>query len=236
MIFSVQSSALKGYRFPRSVIGYPVWAYHRSALSLRDIEDLLAERGITVSHETIRDWVAKFGTQIAAKIRRDRAKPAEKWHLDEVVITISGTKHWLWRAVDGNGDTLEILVQSRRNARAAKRFLRKLMKRWGAPRVIVTDKLRSYRVATRELCPGVDHRSHKGLNNRSEASHRHTRRREKIFGRFKSARQAQMFLSVHDQTAVLFRPKRHRLSAADYRRKQTEAQGLWVGYVGEIVA
>tara|TARA_R110000737_G_C14471355_1_gene466800 strand:- start:110 stop:820 length:711 start_codon:yes stop_codon:yes gene_type:complete len=236
MIFSVQSSALKGYRFPRSVIGYAVWAYHRFALSLRDVEDLLAERGITVSRETIRDWVAKFGTQIAAKIRRDRAKPADKWHLDEVVITISGTKHWLWRAVDGNGDTLEILVQSRRNARAAKRFLRKLMKRWGAPRVIVTGKLRSYRVATRELCPGVDHRSHKGLNNRSEASHRHTRRREKIFGRFKSARQAQMFLSVHDQTAVLFRPKRHRLSAADYRRKRTEAQGLWVGYVGEIVA
>lgn len=236
MIFSVQSSALKGYRFPRSVIGYAVWAYHRFALSLRDVEDLLAERGITVSHETIRDWVAKFGTQISAKIRGDRAKPADKWHLDEVVIMISGTKHWLWRAVDGNGDTLEILVQSRRNARAAKRFLRKLMKRWGAPRVIVTDKLRSYRVATRELCSGVDHRSHKGLNNRSEASHRHTRRREKIFGRFKSARQAQMFLSVHDQTAVLFRPKRHRLSAADYRRKRTEAQGLWVGYVGEIVA
>ena len=172
MIFSVHSSALKGYRFPRSVIGYAAWAYHRFALSLRDVEDLLAERGISVSHETIRDWVAKFGTQIAAKILRDRAKPADKWHLDEVVITISGTKHWLWRAVDGNGDTLEILVQSRRNARAAKRFLRKLMKRWGAPRVIVTDKLRSFRVATRELCPGIDHRSHKGLNNRSEASHR----------------------------------------------------------------
>jgi putative transposase len=130
---------LKGYRFPRSVIGYAVWAYHRFALSLRDVEDLLAERGTRVSHETIRVWVAKFGTQFVAKIRRDRAKPADKWHLDEVVITIRGKKHWLWRAVDGNGDTFEILVQSRRNANAAKRFLWKLMKQWGTPRVIVTN-------------------------------------------------------------------------------------------------
>lgn len=152
------------------------------------------------------------------------------------MIPIRGKKHWLWRAVDGNGDTLEILVQSRRNAKAAKRFLRKLMKRWGIPRVIITDKLRSYGVGRRELCPGVDHRSNKGLNNRSEASHRHTRRREKIFGRFKSARQAQMFLSAHDQAAALFRSKRHRLNAADYRRTRTNAHGLWVGYVGEIVA
>ncbi|MDZ4309482.1 MAG: IS6 family transposase [Cypionkella sp.] len=236
MILSVPSSALKGYRFPRSVIGYAVWAYHRFALSLRDVEDLLAERGITVSHETIRDWVAKFGAQIAAKIRRDRPQPADKWHLDDVVIPIRGQKHWLWRAVDGNGDTLEILVQSRRNAKAAKRFLRKLLKRWGMPRVIVTDKLRSYGVAMRELCLGVDHRSHKGLNNVSEASHRHTHRREKIFGRFKSARHAQKFLSVHDQIAVLFRPKRHRINAADYHCTRTDAHGLCVRYVGEIVA
>jgi putative transposase len=110
------------------------------------------------------------------------------------------------------------------------------MKRWGTPRVIVTDKLQSYGVATRELCPSVDHRSHKGLNNRSEASHRHTRRREKIFGRFKSAKQAQMFLSVHDQTAVLFRPKHHRLTATVYRQTKTEAHGLWTGYVSDIAA
>ncbi|PIL20775.1 hypothetical protein P775_07655 [Puniceibacterium antarcticum] len=216
-----------------SALGY--WLC-RFALSLQDVEDLLAERGITVSHETVRVWVAKFGTQIAAKIRRDRPQPADKWHLDEVAIPIRGKKHWLWRAVDGNGDTLEILVQSRRNAKAAKWFLRKIMKRWGIPRVIITDKLRSYGVDTRELCPGVDHRLNKGLNNRSEASHRHTRRREKIFDRFKSARQAQMFLSVHDQTAALFRAKSHRINAADYRSIRTNAQGLWVGYVGEIVA
>ena len=134
-------SRLKGHRFPRTVIGYAVWAYHRFALSLRDVEDHLAERGVFVSYETIRVWVAKFGTQIAAKIRRDRPGPADKWHLDEVVLKINGVKQWLWRAIDANGDVLDILVQSRRNTAAAKRFMRKLFKRWGLPRVMVTDKL-----------------------------------------------------------------------------------------------
>ena len=157
-------------------------------------------------------------------------------HLDEVVISIRGQKHWLWRAVDAKGDMLEILVQSRRNDHVAKRFLKKLMKRWGVPRVIVTDKLRSYGVAVRDLCPRVDRRSHKGLNNRSEASHRHTRRREKIMGRFKSLRQAQQFLSVHDQTATIFRPKRHHLSAASYRQSRADAFSLWNNYAAEMGA
>ena len=143
---------------------------------LRDVEDLLAERGVIVSYESIRVWCQWLGTQIAAKIRLDRPVPADKWHLDAVVISIRGRKHWLWRAVGANGDVLEILMQSRRNAHAAKRFLMKLMKRWGVPRALVTDKLRSYGVAR----PSVDHRSHKGLNNRSEASNRHTRRRKTI--------------------------------------------------------
>ena len=137
-------SRLKGFRFPRSVIGYAVWAYHRFALSLRDVEDLLASRGITVSSETVRDWVARFGTQFAAKVRRDRPRPADKWHRDEVVVPIKDRKHWLWRAVDANGDVLDILVQTRRNKAAALRFFRKLFKVWGQPRVIITDKLRSY--------------------------------------------------------------------------------------------
>lgn len=196
----------------------------------------MAERGIKVSHETIRVWCRRFGPQIAASIRRGRPKPADKWHMDEMVITIGGRKHWLWRAVAANGDTLDVLVQSRRDARAAKRFLRKLMKRWGCPRVLVTDKLRSYDVAVRHLCPGVDHRRHKGLNNRCEASHRHTRRREKVMGRFKSVRQAQLFLSVHDQTAALFRPKRHRLSAISYRHARADAFSLWTDMTDELVA
>lgn len=229
-------SRLKGYRFPRSVIGYAVWAYHRFNLSLRDAEDLLAERGIVVSYETIRTWMAKFGPQIAAKVRRDRPAPADKWHLDEVVIPIRGKKHWLWRAVDSNGDVLDILVQSRRNKAAALRFFRKLFKRWGEPRVLVTDKLRSYGAALNELAPGIEHRQHKGLNNRSEASHRHTRRREKIMGRFKSPGQAQRFLSVHDQAATLFRPKRHRLSARSYRHARSDAFQLWTGYTAGLAA
>lgn len=136
-------SRLKGFRFPRSFIGYAVWAYHRFALSLRDVEDLLTSRGIVVSYETVRDWVARFGVQFAAKARRDRPLPADKWHLDEVVVLIKGRKHWLWRAVDANGDVLDILVQSHRNKAAARRFFRKLFKTWGQPRVIITDKLRS---------------------------------------------------------------------------------------------
>lgn len=229
-------SRLKGLRFPRSVIGYAVWVYHRFTLSLRDVEDLLAARGITVTYETIRDWVARFGVQFAAKVRRDRPRPADKWHLDEVVVPIKGRKHWLWRAVDANGDVLDILVQSRRNKDSAKRFFRKLFRRWGEPRVLITDKLRSYAAAKTEIAPGIEHRQHKGINNRAEASHRHTRRREKIMGRFKSPCQAQRFLSVHDQTAALFRPKRHRLSAKSYRHARTHAFEIWNDYTAHLAA
>ena len=151
MISQTSQPRLKGYRFPRSIVSYAVWAYHRFALSLRDVEDLLAERGVTVSYETIRAWVGKFGAQIAKRVRAARRQPTNKWHLDEVVITIRGKKHWLWRAVDSNGEILDILVQTRRNARAAKRFISRLIARWGMPRVIITDKLRSYSAAYASL-------------------------------------------------------------------------------------
>jgi len=178
------SGAFKGYRFPPDIIAYPVWSYFRFPLSLRDVEDLLAARGIVVSYETIRKWVGKFGTKYAASIRRDRPAPSDKWHLDEVVIPIRGRKFWLWRAIESNGDVLDILVQSRRNTRAAKRFFRKLFKQYGQPRVVITDKLSSYSAALKSLAPSIDHRRHKGLNNRSEGSHLPTRRREKIMARF----------------------------------------------------
>ena len=139
-------------------------------MSLRDLEDLLAARGIVVSYESIRSWVAKFGLKYTQVIRRDRPATADKWHLDEVVIPINGKKYWLWRAVDSRGDVLDILVQPRRNKRAASRFFRRF-KAFGAPRVIVTDKLRSYGAALKELPAGTEHRSHKGLNNRCEGSH-----------------------------------------------------------------
>ncbi|MGY9030398.1 MAG: IS6 family transposase, partial [Rhodobacterales bacterium] len=162
------SGAFKGHRFPPEFIAYAVWSYFRFPLSLRDVEDLFAARGIIVSYETIRKWVGKFGTKYAASIRRDRPAPSDKWHLDEVVIPIRGRKFWLWRAIDSNGDVLDILVQSRRNTRAAKRFFRKLFKEYGRPRVVITDKLGSYSGALKSLAPGIDHRRHKGLNNRSE--------------------------------------------------------------------
>lgn len=236
MISQMSQLRLKGHRFPRSIISYAVWAYHRFALSLRDVEDLLAERGIVVSYETVRAWVGKFGSQIAKRVRATRARPSDKWHLDEVVIMIRGKKHWLWRAVDSNGDTLDILVQTRRNARAAKRFISRLIARWGMPRVIVTDKLRSYGAALRKLALDVDHRAHKGLNNRIEGSHRPTRKREKIQGRFKSARQAQRFLAVHDETANLFRPRRHHMTASTYRLTRAAAFHQWNDCANKLTA
>ncbi len=169
-------------------------------------------------------------------IRRDRPPVGDKWHLDEVVILIRGKKHWLWRAVDQNGNALEIFVQSRRNTKAAKRFMRKLMKQYGMPRVIITDKLRSYGAAKRDLAPGLEHRSHKGLNNAAEVSHKATRRRERVMGRFKSPRHVQQILSAHDQINVLFRPRRHQLSAISYRHARSDDFSVWHDITCEIAA
>ncbi|EJC75048.1 transposase [Rhizobium leguminosarum bv. trifolii WSM2012] len=162
----------------------------RFPLSLRMVEDMLAARGVIVSHQTVRLWAEKFGRHFANDIRkRSTGKLGDKWHLDEVVIPIAGKKHWLWRAVDQDGFVLDVLVQNRRNTKAAKRLMRKLLKGQGrSPRVMITDKLRSYGAAKRDIMPGVEHRSHKGLNNRAENSHQPIRRRERIMKRFKSAR------------------------------------------------
>ena len=227
---------LKGFRFPREIISYAVWAYHRFALSTADVEDLLAERGVVVSRESIRQWVNRFGAHFASCIRRDRPAPADKWHPGEVVVPINGVKYWLWRAVDANGDVLDILVQPRRNAKAARRFLKRLIARFGEPRVMITDKLRSYFKPIRDLAPGADHRAHKGLNNRIEGSHRPTRRREKIQGSFKSPRQMQRFLASHDQINTIFRPRRYRLSTISYRHARADAFDLWDGYAAEMRA
>lgn len=227
---------LKGYRFPREIVAYAVWVYHRFALSTADVEDLLADRGVMVSRETIRKWVNRFGRHFADCIRRDRPAAVDKWHLDEVVIPINGRKFWLWRAVDANGDVLDILVQPQRNAKAAKRFLAKLIDRFGVPRVVITDKLRSYFKPIRDLAPGADHRAHKGLNNRIEGSHRPTRKREKLMGRFKSPRQAQRFLATHDQINIVFRPRRYQLPAISYRHARADAFDLWRGYAAEMTA
>ncbi|MEM6656635.1 MAG: IS6 family transposase [Pseudomonadota bacterium] len=227
---------LKGFRFPREVIAYAVWAYHRFALSTADVEDLLAERGVVISRETARLWVNRFGRHFANCIKRDRPRPNDKWHLDEVVIKIAGERFWLWRAVDANGDTLDILVQKHRNAKAAWRFLQRLVSAFGDPRVVISDKLRSYIKPIKRLAPSADHRAHKGLNNRAEGSHRPTRKREKIMGRFKSPTQAQRFLTAHDQINTIFRPRRYQMTTNQYRHARTDAFDLWRDYALEMAA
>ena len=169
------------------------------------VEEMLAARGICVTYETVRQWGKKFGKAFSDQIRKRAPARGDKWHMDEVVVSIAGEQHWLWRAVDQNGFVLDVLVQRRRDTRAAQRLMRKLLKSAVTPpRVMITDKLRSYGAARAKMGLRVEHRQHKGLNNRAENSHQPTRRRERIMKRFKSARQAQRFLSVHDQVANLF--------------------------------
>ena len=187
-----------GYRFPPEVIHQAIWLYLRFTLSFRDVEDLLAERGIAVSYETVRRWVNHFGPVIAAHLRKRRPKPHATWHLDEVYLKIDGRMVYLWRAVDAEGEVLDVLVQSKRNKHAALKLMRKLLKKYAfAPERLVTDDLRSYAPAARDL--GLEHLHERGrwMNNRAENSHQPTRRRERKMQRFKSAGSAQRFLSTH---------------------------------------
>jgi putative transposase len=190
-----------GYRFPAQLIGYAVWLHFRFPLSLRMVEEMLAARGISVTYETILQWGLKFGREFANRIRARAPRRGDKSYLDEVVITITGTKHWLWRAGDQEGFVLDVLVQSRRDKKAAKRLLRKLLKKQGrAPRVLITDKLRSYAAAKREIMPGVERRQRKGLNNRAENSHQPTRRRERIIKKTVQVASACATVSFHSRS------------------------------------
>ena len=216
------------HRFPAGVISYAVWLYYRFCLSYRDVEELLAQRGITVSHESIRRWCHKFGQSYAKQLKRRFARAGDKWYLDEVRIVINGEVYWLWRAVDQNSRILDILVQKRRNKRAAKRFFRRLLKGNGyVPRVLVTDKLRSYSAAHREVMPSVEHRRHKGLNNRAESSHQPTRYREHQMKRFKSMASSQRFLSAFEPIRTHFCPRRHLMSASIYRETMRSRLQTW---------
>ncbi|WP_043366635.1 IS6 family transposase [Belnapia sp. F-4-1] len=236
MVSPAAKSPYSGYRFPAEVISQTVWLYFRFPLSLRMVEEMLAARGIVVSHETVRQWALKFGQEFANRIRRRLPCSGDKWHLDEVAIKIAGVKHWLWRAVDQAGMVLDVLVQSRRDKRAAKRLLRKLLKRQcRAPRVMITDKLPSYGAAKRELIPSVEHRQHKGLNNRAENSHQPLRRRERQMKRFKSARHVQRFLSAHDQIANLFHLRRDHITASEHRAARARRFQVWAD-VSEVTA
>ena len=188
----------------------------------------MAERGIIVSYESIRQWSRKFGQSYANQLRRRRARPGDKWFLDEVFLKINGNTQYLWRAVDQQGHVLDILVQSRRNKAAAKKFFRKLLKGCTyVPRVLITDKLGSYGAAKQEVMPSVEHRRHRRLNNRAENSHQPTRQRERTMRRFKSAGHAQRFLSAFGPIREHFCPRRHRLKAAEYRRERAHRFQVW---------
>ena len=207
-----------GYRFPPDIISHAVWLYHRFGVSFRDVEDLLAQRGITVSYEAIRLWCLTFGSVYARRLKRRQGRLGDIWHLDEVFVTIQGQRRYLWRAVDQDGDVIDILVQPRRDCRAATRFFRKLLKgQERTPGRLVTDKLSSYRAAHRAVMLSVAHRTDRYENNRAEVSHQPTRQRERQMRRFKSPGQAQRFLSVHGLVRNLFRVGRHLVRAVHHR-------------------
>jgi putative transposase len=208
----------KEYRFPADIISHCIWLYFRFSLSYRDVEEIMAEHGVVLTYETIRQWCLKFSQQYANELKKRRPKPGNTWHLDEVFLKINGKQHYLWQAVDQHGNVLDILVQNRRNKKAAKKFFRKLLKGLQyVPRVIITDKLKSYAAAKKEIMPGVEHRQHKGLNNRAENSHQPTRQQERTMRRFKSPGHAQRFLSAFGPISDHLRLKQHRLRAAEYR-------------------
>ncbi len=226
-------SMYHGHRFPPEIISHAIWLYHRFCLSYRDVEDLLAERGIEVSYEAIRQWCNRFGPEYAGMLKKRRGRLGDAWFLDEVFVTIHGKLHYLWRAVDQDGDTLDILVQKRRNKRAVKRFLRKLLKgQCASPRRMVTDKLKSYSAAQREVMPSVVHCTDQYANNRAELSHEPTRQRERQMRRFKSAGQVQRFLTVHGAVNNLFRLGRHLMRASHYRQFRSKAFSEWQQVTG----
>ncbi|MGC2997525.1 IS6 family transposase [Streptomyces sp. G35A] len=216
------SPSYKGHRYPVEVVSHCVWRYHRFPLSFREVGELMLERGIVVSCETVRGWCATFGQRYASALRRRQPQFGDKWYLDEVFIKINGRLRYLWRAGDQDGHVLDVLVQNRRDKAAARCFFRRLLKKTRTPpRVVVTDKLRSYGAAHREVMPCVEHRQSTYLNNRAENSHQPTRQRERAMKGFRGTGAAQRFLSAFSGISPHFRPHRHRLSAHDCRAEMT---------------
>ena len=218
----------KRHRFPPQIIAHAVWLYFRFPLSLRLVEEMLLERGIVVSYETIRRWAIKFGANYAHRLKRKTPSRFDIWHLDEVVITINGEKRWLWRAVDQDGYVLDEIVQARRDTKAAKRLLTRLLRKQGCrPKRIVTDKLGSYAAAKRTVMPDVEHRSHKGLNNRAENSHVPIRKRERMMQGFRSWSGLQRFVPIFSAIRNLFVPSRSHRSALAIHRHRLNAMAEW---------
>jgi putative transposase len=218
----------KRHRFPPDIISYAVWLYYRFNLSHRDIEDLLAERGITVSREAIRLWCIKFGAIYTRRLKRKHRGYGDVFYIDEVFVKINGRRHYLWRAVDQDGEVVDVFLQAKRDGAAAKRFFRRLLRSHGGePRKIVTDKLRSYGVAHRELILDAIHDNSQYVNNRAEQSHEPTRVRERVMRKFKSIKQAQRFLGAHAAVSNLFNLGRHKVRAQHYRDLRVSAFAEW---------
>ena len=225
----------KRHRFPPQIIAHAVWLYFRFPLSLWLVEEMLLERGIVVSYETIRRWGKKFGRDYARRLRRKQASPHDVWHLDEVVISIAGKKHWLWRAVDQHGYVLDEIVQSRRNTKAARRLLTRLMKKQGiAPKRIITDKLSSYAAAKKQVMPSVEHRSHKVLNNRAENSHLPLRKRERMMQGFRSVGGLQQFTLIFSAVRNLFVPPSSYQSALATHLHRLQTMAAWKAAAGVL--
>ena len=227
----------KRHRFPVSIISHAIWLYPRFNHSYRDVQEQLAYRGIIVSHETIRNWCMKFASRFSNVIRKRQRNPTDKWHLDEMSIRINGEYFVLWRAVDSEGLELEVFLQKHRSKKAAIRFLSKLLKGYPVPRVIVTDKLKSYNKPIKYMCLNTEHRSHKGLNNRVENAHQPTRRKEKSLIKFKSAKGTQVLLSLMGKVRNIFAigVNRYKQSAQDRRKAFKEAQEIWLEATSRIL-
>jgi len=216
------------HRFPSEIISHAVWLYHRFCLRFREVEELLAERGLIVTYGTVRQWCRKFGPAYARKLKKRQGRLGDTWHIAEVFVTIQGEQQYLWRAVDQDGDVIDILVRRRRNQRAAERFFRRLLKSQGRePRWLVTDKLRSDDAAHRTIMPSVHHLNHVYVNNRAEVSHEPTCQQEYHMRGFSSSTQAQRFFTLHGLTQNLFRLGRHLMQAVNYRLLRTQAFQLW---------
>ncbi len=224
----MQKISYRRYRFHPDIIQQAVWLYFRFTMSYRDVEDLLTERGIDVSYETVRLWVLKFGRAYARRIRKRRPTVLDHWHLDEVFVSIGSEQMYLWHAVDGEGEVLDVLVQKRRDKRAATKLMRRLLRNQGVrPTQIVTDKLKSYGAALRDLRLGHLHETGHRLNNRAESSHVPIRRWERKMQRFKSQRSAQIFLSTHGPIYNLFNVQRHLISRRTLRTFRNNAMEEW---------